>query len=69
MSFKYPLGAIVKIKVSGEEGHVKGRADYAMTENQYYIHYQANDGRAVSVWFDESDIEPASIENAVIDEK
>ncbi len=51
--FKFEVGQEVTIDVSGEHGSVIGRAEYAASCNQYFIHYQAADGRAVSDWFDE----------------
>ncbi len=60
MSFKHGLGQTVKISVSGETGHVKGRADYLNNCPAYLIHYQAADGRAVDRWFDESEIQPVT---------
>ncbi|ELV7527156.1 hypothetical protein QMU90_000927 [Edwardsiella ictaluri] len=54
LAFKFGLSQMVNVRVSDEFGEVRGRAQYANTENQYYIHYRAADGRAVSAWFDES---------------
>lgn len=45
MSFKHGLGQTVKISVSGEMGHVKGRAEYLNNCPAYLIHYRAADGR------------------------
>lgn len=57
MSFKFGLNQLVEIVVSGEFGAVKARADYASgSENGYYIHYKAGDGRAVTQWFYEGDL-------------
>ncbi|MGR3753246.1 hypothetical protein [Edwardsiella anguillarum] len=53
-AFKFDLNQMVNIRVSDEFGEVRGRAQYANAENQYYIHYRAADGRATSSWFDES---------------
>ncbi|HDL7689604.1 TPA: hypothetical protein P0N90_004286 [Yersinia enterocolitica] len=55
--FKFELNQMVNIAVSDEFGEVKGRAEYASTENQYYIHYKAADGRALNAWFNECDLE------------
>ncbi|ENZ85856.1 hypothetical protein D088_780048 [Salmonella enterica subsp. houtenae serovar 16:z4,z32:-- str. RKS3027] len=49
----------MKISVSGEKGHVKARAEYTHCCNQYLIHYQAADGRAVDSWFEEGEIQAA----------
>ncbi|MGL4757032.1 MAG: hypothetical protein ACRCXB_32175, partial [Aeromonadaceae bacterium] len=57
MSFKFGLNQLVEIAVSGEFGTVKSRAEYANgSENTYFVHYKAADGRAVTQWFDESDL-------------
>lgn len=61
MAFKHHLGQVVKISVSCEEGHVKARAEYTNCCNQYLIHYQAADGRAVDSWFEESEIQAVVI--------
>ena len=60
MSFKHALGLAVQITVSGEEGQVKGRAEYVNQSNAYLIHYRAADGRAVDSWFDESEVQPVT---------
>ena len=57
--FKYPLGAVVQVAISGEEGHIKARAEYAASANCYLIHLRAADGRAVDSWFEEGEIAPA----------
>ncbi|AUP76391.1 hypothetical protein CWS02_06455 [Enterobacter sp. EA-1] len=54
--FRHVLGQGVKVTISGEEGHVKARAEYANCSNQYLIHYLAADGRAVDAWFDEGEL-------------
>lgn len=57
MSFKFGLNQLVEITVSGEFGAVKARAEYANgSENGYRVHYAAADGRAMTQWFDESDL-------------
>lgn len=53
-AFKFDLNQMVNVRVSDEFGEVRGRAQYANGENQYYIHYCAADGRATSSWFGES---------------
>lgn len=45
--FKHELGQVVQVTISGEEGHIKGRAEYQNDANQYYVHYLSADGRAV----------------------
>lgn len=49
---------MVKVTISGEQGHVKARAEYTNCRNQYLIHYLAADGRAVDSWFDEDELTP-----------
>lgn len=55
--FKFELGKKVKISISGEAGLIKGRAEYQDSPNQFYLHYQAADGRAVNSWFNEDELE------------
>ncbi|EAW1261760.1 hypothetical protein RH437_001511 [Salmonella enterica] len=57
MDFKFSLGQNAVITVSGEQGHIKGRAHYVHCENAYLLHYRAADGRAVDRWFDESELQ------------
>jgi len=52
--FKFELGQIVKIDISGEIGTISGRAEYSHAENSYYLNYRSADGRAVSAWWEES---------------
>lgn len=52
--FKFPLGQMVAIKVSGETGDVIARAQYLTSECSYYLRYQSADGRAVEAWWAES---------------
>ncbi|WP_254363484.1 hypothetical protein [Pectobacterium carotovorum] len=47
---------MVAVGVSGEQGNVKGRAEYETYPNSYYVHYLAADGKATERWFDESEI-------------
>lgn len=54
--FKFGITQLVQSRVSDESGEVKGRAEYSTHENSYFVHYKAADGRAVSAWFDESDL-------------
>lgn len=61
MTFKFDLNQFVKVGISGEMGHIKGRAEYSSHINGYQVHYKAADGRAQEKWFDEDDI--AAIED------
>lgn len=56
MRFKFELRQIVKICISGETGHVKGRCEYVSDVRSYLIHYKSSNGHAVSGWFDEEDL-------------
>ena len=52
--FKFELGAEVKIEISGEQGTIIGRAEYAESANCYYLRYKTTDGRAIESWWGES---------------
>lgn len=52
--FQYELKQTVQIASSGETGTVEGRAMYTHSENTYYLHYKAADGRATDCWWPES---------------
>ncbi|EBG6403346.1 hypothetical protein NAE78_000981 [Salmonella enterica] len=52
--FAFDLDQLVEIRLSEEWGQVRARAQYARSENQYLIHYQAADNCARSEWFGES---------------
>ncbi|QWL96605.1 hypothetical protein IZ183_17210 [Morganella morganii subsp. morganii] len=54
--FKHELGQVVQVTISGEEGHVKARAEYHNGPNQYLIHYLAADGRGTDGWFEEGEL-------------
>ncbi|QWA09803.1 hypothetical protein GTU79_21200 [Sodalis ligni] len=54
--FTFGLNQFVEISISGEMGHVKGRAEYADHANGYQVHYKAADGRAEEKWFDEDEL-------------
>lgn len=62
MTFKHELGQLVQVTISGEEGHIKGRAEYTNTCNVYMVHYRAADGRAVCSWFDEDELSPTKLD-------
>jgi hypothetical protein len=49
--FKFELGQKVEITISGEQGSVYGRVEYAEEVPQYLVKYKAADGRAVDGWF------------------
>jgi poly-gamma-glutamate capsule biosynthesis protein CapA/YwtB (metallophosphatase superfamily) len=52
-SFAFALNQPVRIAASGETGHVIGRAEYTTAGNNYYVRYQAADGRATEAWWAE----------------
>jgi hypothetical protein len=52
--FRFEINQAVMITASGESGVVVGRAEYATSENSYYVRYRAGDGRAVEQWWQES---------------
>ncbi len=54
--FKFGLNQFVEVSISGEMGHVKGRAEYAGHANGYQVHYKTADGRAEEKWFDEDEL-------------
>lgn len=53
-TFKFPMNSTVKIAASGETGTVVGRAEYATSENCYFVRYKAADGKATENWWQES---------------
>lgn len=57
--FQFELNAPVSITASGESGTVQGRAEYANSENAYYLRYKAADGRAMQEWWPESALQAA----------
>ena len=61
--FKFSLSQLVNIRISEEFGEIRARAQYANSENQYLIHYQAADKCARTAWFAQSEL------NAVEDDK
>lgn len=54
--FRFELSQIVDIAVSEEFGHVKGRAEYLNSQNQYLVHYRNATGNAEDRWFDEDEL-------------
>ena len=55
--FDFELGETVKLAMSDEKGEIKARAEYLHSENCYLILYMAGDGRQVTSWWGESEIE------------
>jgi hypothetical protein len=54
MRFKFEINQSVTIAISGEEGVIEGRAEYAIGENSYFLTYKTADGRAAREWWPES---------------
>ena len=55
--FDFRIGDTLKIICSEEQGEVIGRAEYATSEDSYYLRYKAADGRAVDAWWPVSALE------------
>ena len=51
--FKFELGAEVSVRISREQGIVRGRAEYDDASNSYWTHYVDASGHAKTAWFDE----------------
>lgn len=58
-SLKYAMGRELRITVSGEQGVVIGRAEYAYAAPSYLLRYRNKDGSAVEQWWSEHAVEPA----------
>lgn len=56
--FKFDMGALMEIIVSGERGTVIGRVEYHNMEPSYQLRYKRADGSASESWWDESAIQP-----------
>jgi hypothetical protein len=54
--FKFEMGSTVKMVESKESGTVIGRAEYAKSENSYYVRYEAGDRRQTEAWWGESSL-------------
>lgn len=50
-SFAFRLLQAVYLTLSGESGHVIGRAEYSHGTAQYYVRYLSADGRQCEGWF------------------
>lgn len=51
---RFELKQYVTIAVSGEQGQVIGRAEFAHAEPSYLVRYKCADGRALEAWWNES---------------
>lgn len=60
--FNRELGSRVDIRMSGEMGEIRGRAEYMDSNPQYFVTYTAGDGCQRTAWFYESDLVPV-VEN------
>lgn len=54
--FLFDLDQQVMMRMTSEQGVVKGRAEYTNEQNKYWVLYKAADGRQVTGWWDESDL-------------
>lgn len=54
--FRFNLHDSVEIGISGEQGYIKGRAEYLAMRPQYLVHYKSADGRASEAWFGDEDL-------------
>jgi hypothetical protein len=50
-AFNFDLLQQVKLALSGERGHVIGRAEYSNQSNQYFIRYVTAEGRQTESWW------------------
>lgn len=51
------FGTVVKIRVSGEQGVVTGFAQHQRVKSkQFFVEYQAADGRSTEAWFYEDQL-------------
>ena len=53
MNFKFGLGAKVALSLSGEQGEVKGRAEYEKSQNSYFVRYVNGEGGQGEEWVSE----------------
>ena len=56
MSFKYDLNQSVQIKISGEQGQIKARAEYTSSEPMYWLEYKSTTGTVKQEWFYEGSL-------------
>ena len=56
---KRKLGSKASIRMSNEQGEIRGYAEYLDSNPQYFITYTAADGCQRTAWFYESDLNPA----------
>lgn len=56
-AFVFEIGDAVKLASSDEHGVVIGRAEYAASENSYFVRYRSGDNRQVDAWWGESALE------------
>jgi hypothetical protein len=57
--FIFELGQPVRIRCSGEAGHVIGRTEYLDTHpHNYYVRFKSSTGRACEEWWTAAALEP-----------
>lgn len=52
-TYRFKMGDAVVITVSGEAGHVIGRAEYAEATPSYLVRYLRKDGSGSDSWWSE----------------
>ena len=62
--FSFALRQPVKLKGSGEVGHVIGRAEFAESVPSYQVRFVAGDGCLTEAWWPASAIEGSATETA-----
>lgn len=55
--FKFENGSKLRLIGSEEQGIVIGRAQFASSDDQYYLRYLAGDGRLIESWWDVNALE------------
>ena len=58
-TFKFNLGQLVQISISGEQGLVRARGDGVERTNQYLVNYKTAQGSATEQWWNEDQLETA----------
>ncbi len=66
--FSRELGDKATIRMSGEKGEIRSRAEHLDANLQYFLTYTAADGCQRTAWFYESDLEPVDITGIQFDD-
>ena len=59
-SFKFPLGAAVKVRGTERAGPIVGRANYLRRDPGYLVEYVDHHGNLETNWFEEATLDLAS---------